>query len=663
MNIKCVLNLILIVNTVICFSQQKTLRRSDSFWGIHFDRHVNENDKNIGKSLTEAMIDSLLLMAKPDYIQVDSKGHPGISSYPTRIGKQAKSYEKDPLLLLRRVTTKHNVALFAHYSGVMDIDFTKTHPEESRISVDGMPGPYASLWGNYADKLLIPQLKELAIDYRLDGVWIDGEAWAVHPDYCKKAEAEFENSYSAKLPRAGSDPLYKKMLEFNRKKFLEYIKKYTTEVHKVAPDFQICSNWAFSALCPDPIPANIGLDFLSGDYDPDNALNTANFHARCLQGRGMPFDLMAWGFVRYVTPKTAIQLCQEAASVISLGGGCQVYLRQNSDLSFPVPSFKILEQVGRFMNERRTFCKDVTVLPQIAMLYSTEGWKSQVDGVYQAVGFDSMRGVLNALLDGGHSVEVLYTDNMKKRMYEFPVIVVPEWKTLEIDIVLALKEYVKKGGRLIVIGVHSSKYFDTDLGVDEIATRKIRSFIGFDNRFTVVEGVSRIVRPVNNNTKIFAKCYDEIDFRFPASVPVSTLNPFGKGYISGIYTDVGSTYLSSTSPVIRDLLAALLCEMKFEPIVKISNTHKINVVPTMKEGRLLIQLVNTSGDHANTNVKGIDEIPSLRNLDLNILTNQRPANIKLQPGNEEIKWEYRNNRVFLQVKEIDIHRVIEVRFK
>ena len=43
------------------------LRRSESFWGLHFDRHTRLNDDNIGASLTEEMVDSMLTHARPDY--------------------------------------------------------------------------------------------------------------------------------------------------------------------------------------------------------------------------------------------------------------------------------------------------------------------------------------------------------------------------------------------------------------------------------------------------------------------------------------------------------------------------------------------------------------------------------------------------------------------
>jgi hypothetical protein len=78
-------------------------------------------------------------MARPDYIQVDCKGHPGVSSYPTAVGQQAASYDKDPLALIRKVTDAHRTGLYVHYSGVKDINYVRLHPEQARLQVNGKP--------------------------------------------------------------------------------------------------------------------------------------------------------------------------------------------------------------------------------------------------------------------------------------------------------------------------------------------------------------------------------------------------------------------------------------------------------------------------------------------------------------------------------------------
>lgn len=641
-------------------AQNQIKRRVDSFWGIHFDKHAGLNDKEIGKTLTYGMIDSMLNAARPDYIQVDSKGHPGVTSFPTKVGQRAAGYIKDPLKLIREVTRKHNVALFVHYSGVMDVNYVRLHPQEGRVASNGkIDGSNTSLWGNYADNLLIPQLKEIALDYGVDGVWIDGESWAVYPDYHPKAAADFMQTTGIKyMPTDTKDPNYKILLEFNRKKFISYIKHYTSEVKKAAPDFQICSNWAFSAMMPEPIPEDIGLDFLSGDYDPDNSLNTANWNARCLAAQGKPYDLMAWSFVRNSVPKTAIQLCQEAAAVISFGGGCQMYFRQNSDLSFQPASFHIMKDVADFVLPRREFCKGISIIPQIGLFYSTAGWKHKVNDIYRPFGVDGIRGVMNAMLDGQNPVEVLMTHHMEKRLEEYPLIVIPEWEILESDMIDRLKTYVQNGGRLIVIGKSPAKYFKDVLGIETLGTGNVAS-LGYDDTFVDVGGQYQKVQ-CKNSTKEFAKFYSTNDFRFPAGI-AATISEYGKGKAAGVYFDFGEKYLETTSPVYRKFLTDIIHELLPNPLVEVKGSHYVNVIPGRKNNSMLIHLVNTSGDHANAKVKGIDEIPVLYNIQVSVAVDKKPKKILLQPEGKTLPFSYKNGRAFVKIPEILIHSILEIK--
>lgn len=640
-------------------AQNKIKTRSESFWGVHFDRHSQLTDKHLGKTLTEGMIDSMLKAVRPDYIQMDSKGHPGVSSYPTTVGQQAAGYDKDPLALIRNVTLKRNVALYVHHSGVMDINYVRLHPEEGRRTPDGKPdGQNTSFWGNYADRLLIPQLKELALKYKVDGVWIDGESWAVYPDYHPKAQEEFKKVSGLNyMPTVPEDPNYKILLEFNRKKFIAYIDHYTTELKKVAPQFQLCSNWAFSALMPEPVPAGIKLDFLSGDYDPDDALNTANWNARCLAGQGLPYDLMAWSFVRHSVPKTALQLCQEAAAVISLGGGCQIYFRQNEDMSFQPASFDIMREVADFVLPRREYCKGIKPIPQIALFYSTAGWKQKVNDIYRPFGVNGIRGIMNALLDGQQAVEVLMTHHMEKRMEEYPVIVVPEWEVIEPEMIVRLKEYVKKGGNLLVIGAEATAPFDDLLGVRGVGERRA-SCLGFDNRFVDIQGTFRKIR-CEQGTEALARLYETNDLRFPSGI-AATVHTYGKGKAAGVYVNIGESYLSTTSPVFRDFLSELIGNLFPEPLVSVKGSHRVHVIPSEKDGRMLIQLVNTSGDHANRSVKGIDEIPELRDLNIVMQSEEKPKKVLLQPEGRSLRFDHADGKITFVIPALKIHDIVEI---
>ena len=642
------------------------LRRSDSYWGLHFDTHSNPKDSLLGETLTEGMIDTLLRMTRPDYIQVDCKGHPGISSYPTQVGQQAVSYVKDPMALIRKVTESHKVALYVHYSGVIDNNYVKLHPDEARFKPDGKSdGVNTSLWGPYSDKLLIPQMKELNDKYQIDGAWIDGECWSLEPDYQPAAKAEFTKKTGiTKIPESPADPNFKTYLEFNRQKFVSYLDHYIKVLHAHNPDFQICSNWAYSAMMPEPV--TIDLDFLSGDLSPFNSLNTAAWQSRCLANQGKSWDLMSWSFTwdwriqnSYRNPKTAIQLCQEGAEVIAMGGGFQVYFKQNKDISLQPVTFGVMKEVADFMIPRREFCHKAEPLSQIALLYSTAGWKSKTNSIYRDRDQDAIQGILYALLDGQNPVDITMTHSLMERLNQFRVVVIPEWEMIEPELKSKLTEYVKNGGNLLVIGAKATKQFDDISGVKEkSAAAKSSYYIGHNSQMAQFFSDYRPVE-ITSGARLFASMYPQTDLRFPEG-PAATISNFGKGKIACVYTDLGDSYKQSNSFVTRDFLSAIIKEFIPSPLVEIKGSKRVHVVPAKKNGKLYVHLINTSGDHSNNNYAGIDEIPSLRNIQVSVNLEKRPKSIMLQPEGDIQKFTYSNGRAVFTVPEIKIHCIAEI---
>ena len=156
--------------------EKKIKRRSESFFGIHFDFHANPKDVPQGASLKEEEIREICTRVKPDFIQIDCKGHPGWTSYPSKLGNAVGEFSKDTLALWRKVTREEGVALYMHYSGVFDRKYCAENPKESICKEDGTYSDTTTrLDGRYVDELLIPQILELVENYQVDGIWIDGD--------------------------------------------------------------------------------------------------------------------------------------------------------------------------------------------------------------------------------------------------------------------------------------------------------------------------------------------------------------------------------------------------------------------------------------------------------------------------------------------------------
>ena len=103
--------------------------RAESFFGVHFDFHSGANNQNIGAKTTPEMVQTIIDALHPDFIQVDCKGHPGWTSYATKVGNMAPGVVADSLKVWREVTARNGVALYLHYSGVWDSTAVAKRPE------------------------------------------------------------------------------------------------------------------------------------------------------------------------------------------------------------------------------------------------------------------------------------------------------------------------------------------------------------------------------------------------------------------------------------------------------------------------------------------------------------------------------------------------------
>ena len=635
------------------------LRRADSFLGIHFDFHAREDCTAVGSNTTPAMVASILDQVKPDYIQIDCKGHPGFSSYPTKVGNPVPGFVGDPLRVWRQATAEKGVALFMHYSGVWDGAQVARHPEWAAVSADGKPSKTAtSVFGPYADQLLIPQLRELAGAYGVDGAWIDGECWATVPDYGERAAKAFRDATGIQtLPKKPADSHWAEFLQFHREAFRRYLRHYVAEVHKTNPEFQLCSNWAFTDHMAEPVSAPV--DFLSGDYAPDDSVNSARLSARFLQRQGLPWDLMAWSFSRKKGPdgkglqKSAQQLEREAAVVVALGGGFQAYFTQRRDGSVKLEQMPAMAETARFCRERQALCHRSMPVPQIALLLSTAGHYRKINGLFNR-DLSGVSGVLQALLETQNSVEVVSEHQLEGRLGEYPLVVVPEWAYLEPAFKDDLAAYVKKGGSLLLVGPKSAALFQQELGVTlegEPAAKP--QTLAFESGQAQTRGFAQAAR-----LGAGAEAFGTLRAEGGAAQPAASVASLGRGKIAAVYAELGQSYNGVRSPVVRGFLNALARRLYPRPLVEVAGSSDVDVCLMRQKGKWLVNLVNTSGPHQTEPIQ--EAVLPVGPLSVTLRLPHKPSKLTLEPGGQALPFAYRDGEARLTVQSLDIHRAIVV---
>ena len=666
---------------VIGAAGKKPLSRKEAFFGLHFDLHPIKDDTQLGEQITEDMISRLLKKVQPDYVQYDCKGHPGYTGYPTKIGWPSPGIKKDSLAIWRKVTREHGVALFVHYSGVCDSLALEHHPEWACIDAAGNPDKnVTSTFGPYCDELLIPQLKEAINAYDLNGAWVDGDCWAVKPDFSPAAREAFTKVTGIKdIPTKRGDPHWSDYLEFNREQFKKYVRKYADALHAHKPGFEITSNWMYSTLMPEPV--TVPIDFISGDYSPNDSVNTARLEARYMGSTGMPWDLMAWGFNRgdncYYgwTFKNARQLKQEASVVLAQGGGFQVVYHPTRAGWIEDWLTDIMAEVAKFCRERQAVSHKAQSVPQVALLLPSKSIYDKIDHLFGSWGalLDPIRGVLHALLELQYSVDIMAEHKLMENLSRYPVVILTGCHTLPDSLRSALLDYVRQGGQLLVVGVESANLFKDELGVKfEGEPIEINTFIEAGGATAWLGGMWQKVKPTtartvgehyptNPHINVMGSLEDSLrqDMRGKSEC-AATIDRYGKGQIGAIYGPLGNVHQRSHYPVVRQFLGEVMQQLFPEPMVKLKSPPCVDVSLRRDGDRLSIHLVNTAGMQVSPQYAVIDFTPSIGPLELIVRLDKEPRKVSLVPADCDIETHWSNGRLRVILPRLDIHNVVVI---
>lgn len=622
-------------------------RRSQGFFGLHFDFHCKLDARKVGGRTTPAMVRAVLDTVRPDYVQIDCKGHPGVSSYPTRVGTPAQDIARDQLAVWRRVTRAAGVPLTMHFSGVWDGQALLRHPSWAVVDAAGKREErFTSVFGPYARELLIPQLVELGRDRGVDAAWVDGDCWAVSLDWSRWSLAAWTRATGRKaLPAKPGDPFWQEFVDHCRDGFRRQLAAYVDAVHAACPGMEIASNWAYSTHMPEA-PAS-AVDFISGDFSPAQSAHSARLQARFLMHQGRPWDLMAWGFGTHMDggprhDKSALQLCQEAALVISLGGGFQIYTVQQPDGAVATDRLPALAEVGRFCRERQALCHRAESVPEVAVLYSHEDWRRRCPTPFPGgwAGMQSCEGILRLCLDARRHTEILMDHQLGERLARTRVLVLPECHHLAEEVRLPLVAWLRAGGRLLAVGPQALAALQLDLPLAPAGEEQADAN-GYLHAPDGAGGATYAAQrgrwqpwKAGRGARVLTARHhwnDPGSERWPGAVALRV----GRGRVVAVSCELGRTYLERGSSVTAALMAGWLRHLDPTPPVEVAGPGRVEVACMHQGDRLCIHLTSLEGPHDARNVMAWDHIPPCG-----------PFTVRLRlPGTPAVTWEPEGRRL------------------
>jgi len=476
-------------------------------------------------------------------------------------------------------------------------------------------------------------------------------------------------------------------MDFQREAFRKYLRHYVDELGRSHPDFEIASNWAFSDHMPEPVTAKVA--FLSGDFSPQNSLNSARFSARCLENQGKPWDLMSWSFSapqgHPVRPLKSIpQLAQEAAIVLAQGGGYQAYFRQKRDGSIYDWQMRLMAEVAKFCRARQAVCHRSEAVPQVALLYSRAAhYRSspRLFAPWGSAGVQALRGVLQALIEAQNSVEIVSEHHLTGRMSRWPLIVIPEWDYLESGFRDELAAYARAGGSLLLVGPAAAALFAQETGmppslpaaaapaaaspqvavpVDEREgeTAVAARYLEHDGWLAGLHTLRQKITTASA-TRSLGRLHVQDDPSSPSET-AATLMPLGEGKLGVLWFNFGERYLNGRTAVARDFLQAVVRELYPDPLVEVTGSHHVDVSLRRNHGRLVLNLVNTAGPHEQEKQYVFDDIPPVGPLTIHLRLAKAPQSITRQPSGEALPFRYHDGRASVRLPRLEVHEALVV---
>lgn len=640
--------------------------RNESFFGLHFDFHAVPHAKGIGSKVNRENFAKWLDTVKPDFLEMDSKGHPGYTSYYSKHGSIAPGLVFDQLKVFSEECAKRGISLSVHHSGIFDILACKDHPEWAAVLPDGtIDEMHIDPSSEYADKKFIPQMIELGKDYGVTGVWIDGDCWAMVPSYTKHHMDEFYKRTGFKT--VDEDITSESNIAFKqywREIFLDYLRHIMTEIKKECPDMKLSSNGAFGSLMPQKVIEET--DFLT--FDASRQGREVRMLIRSFQRKGKHFEMNSWGMCDCVenkdfgfaprAPKSENRLCREAAMAISFGGGYMVTYNMTEQGEIRMTELENTKILSDFVYARKEWNWQSVSTVNAAVLHSDYDCMRRTPDLLRY--YDGAEEMCDIIIDGGRPVDVIYDyEILEDKINDRNTIVLPGTKYLSDELVNKLVEFVKSGGNLVACGPSACEMF---ADAANIKIDSIKKFVTCHVSGKNMYGIDDVAATfVDDGSPELCESYDTVMDRSGPRIKATALKDVGKGKIAFIGWDAFNDYYKYHRFSERDFMRSVLDILDPKPIAYLEDGIKrVEIIPATKDNKLLVNVINSTEIYYESQGNGFDEIPPIYDIVIAVKCEKEPNSVMLQPENITPEFTYDGEYIHVKIGKLDIHTIIVV---
>lgn len=607
----------------------------------------------------------------------------GFSYYPTKYGVTHPHLSRDEVGEFTAALKRRGIRCIPYFYPGVDRIHYKTHPEwrfsDPKATATDQ---YATMCFNspYLEEAALPQIRELASLYDIDGVFLDIITqpyleWNCTCSFCRE---KYAREVGGEIPKDEKDPAafgYRKWLNRSMEALFERFYNDLTSIKKnIIIEYNLGWRFAYPVNPPDYVP------FITMDTPtPDMGLYSWNFslEARYLSNlKGTAFSCMntrmgSWGDFSLREQDALMEEC-----AIMLAGGGKTYL---ADLPYPTGRFEqavydIFGAVNRRTESLEPFLKGCRPVTDVAVLHSADTiWsKSPLKPWTEWRGgppYYPVCGAHKALIEGHVQMGILNSQMLPDSIRSYSALVLPDQRILGDREVEAIRRFVREGGAVVA---------SYETGTRDSGNRKLKDFSLADvfgvrcletvdtsccylrgkpelRRFGIpvmdiqVNGpYTRIETTTAEPLFDLVPPYDGIKTGTPPpdispSGPGVTRNRFGKGSAIYIAPELFGAYFRADTPVLRKLIlwALWLVYPPEKRTIFIENAPmNVEMFYNERPGEKFVHLINYSGDKRDTGTPQVQDFTTVHGITVKVRLEKKPASLSLVPDGKTMTFSY-----------------------
>ena len=652
---------------------------------VHLDFHTSELMPAVGSAFDAKQFQKALKLGHVNSITIFAKCHHSWSYYPTKAGMKHPTLKTD--LLGRQIAACHEIGVRCpiYVTVGWSANDAEKHPEWCARKKDGTlhtcnfdvtatpdtPKPIVS-WkflcpsGAYR-KLILAQTRELCTAYDVDGLFYDicfGPA-VCYCDTCRagmaKAGVDIENESAVK--------------DYTLNKWVDFMRACRAVIHERHPDATVFFNGGAGMDTPQAVLDNqthLELEDLPttwGGYDK------FPMRARYLRRQGKPYLAMSgkfhtmWGEFGGFKHPDAIRY--EAASMVAYGASCSFGDQAHPSGAMDLDTYRNIGVGYSFVRKIEKYGIGATPLASLAMIAGT-GPGRAADAMAHAEGVSAM------LLEAQRDVEVVEPGDDLSR---FQTVILPGSRFLTAESAAHLKDYVRRGGSLLVLGesvlakdkdellfdiggeyLGPAAYKEDYLALGPVLGKGLvqSPFLNYTAAIRVKPAGGRVLAAIHE--PYFDRTYGHYcsHQNTPNRLePAAHAGALQKGRIVFLAHGLGKMYHEHGARLHRDVFINALDRLHTRPLLRtcLPSSGRATLVTQPRQKRHVVHLL-----YAPPLKRGrclvIEDLPPLYDVPVAVRVPEKIARVRLPLTGKSLPFKVRNGVLETVVPEVHVHQML-----